>query len=112
MSSALPSFVPASLAPDPVLLEQGGVVEIREAELTEAEWKPEGPLSRPLPGPPTLAYQHLPPSSVHRQPPQGGQGRSRVGPRAAASPGNEDEPGPELRLEVGELELPEVGEGL
>lgn len=35
-----------------------------------------------------------------------------MGTQAAASPGNEDEPGPELRLEVGELELPEVGEGL
>lgn len=81
MSSALPPFVPASLAPDPVLLEQGGVVEIREAKLTEAEWKPEGPLSRPLPGPSTLAYQHLPPSSVHPQPPQEARGGAGWAPR-------------------------------
>ena len=69
-------------------------------------------LSWPLPGPSTLACQHLPPSSVHPQPPQGGQRRSRVGTQASTSPGNGDELGPELRLEVGELELPEIGEGL
>ena len=38
-------LLPASPAPNPVLLEQRYVVEeIREAKLTEAEWKPEGPL--------------------------------------------------------------------
>ena len=86
---------------------------IREAELTEVEWKPEGTLSRPLPGPSTLACQRLPPTppSLHPQPPQGGQRRSRVGTQAAASLGNRDEPGPELKLEVGEFELPEIGRG-
>ena len=35
-----------------------------------------------------------------------------MGTQASTSPGNGDELGPELRLEVGELELPEIGEGL
>ena len=37
---------------------------IREAELTEVEWKPEGTLSRPLPGPSTLACQRLSPPPI------------------------------------------------
>ena len=35
-----------------------------------------------------------------------------MGTQASTSLGHGHEPGPELRLEVGELELPEIGEGL
>ena len=61
--------------------------------------------------PPWLVSVSPRPPSLHPQPPQGGQRRSRVGTQAAASLGNRDEPGPELKLEVGEFELPEIGRG-